>query len=196
MRLSARLVLAVLGLALPLTSLAAPALQPVQPGQTLSNRYLDVRVPQDKGWQIAGSSPMIVSFVKQGTGEVETYLAQVTLFPLGRTRGKAAFMQYIRAGIEKDTPADLFHPVHSKLTYTQERGYACARYSGLTEDHSKPDQGNLLLQVESLYCQHPADGRIGFVVAFMHRGKHADKTLEHQAESFIQGVRIHSSSRH
>lgn len=196
MRLPARLLVFCLGLAVPLMGQASPQPKVVQPGQILSNQYLNVRVPQGQGWQLAGQSPTIVSFLKPGKDAGETYLAQVTLFPLAGAKGKAAFMRYIRKGIEQDTPADLFHPVRSDLVYSGDRGYICARYTGLTEDHSKPAQGTLLLQVESLYCQHPADGRIGFVVTYMHRGKAVDKALGPRAKSFIEGVQVNSSDGH
>lgn len=159
------------------------------PGQEFSNSVVFVRSPNEAGWKMGVQSSVALSFIKPGAAAHENYAAQVMLFPLKDSLSKDEFIAYIKKGIEADTPLDRFKPIESKLAYTTQRGYACVQYTGLTEDRDSVTGKPAKLQVRSLYCHHPHDQGVGFMVAFMHRGENIDKGLPAKAEDFFKGVK-------
>jgi hypothetical protein len=161
----------------------------LSPGQEFSNTVVLVRSPNEAGWKMGVQSSVALSFVKPGATPHESYAAQLMLFPLKDNLSKDEFLTYIKKGIDADTPLSRFKPIESKLTYTTQRGYACAQYSGLTEDKDSATGAPAKLQVRSLYCHHPHDQGVGFMVAYMHRGDSFDKGLPAKADEFFKGVK-------
>lgn len=159
------------------------------PGQEFSNTVMFVRSPKEPGWKMGAQSSVALSFLKPGAKAHEHEAAQVMLFPMKDDMNKEEFQAFIKKGIEADTPPERFRPIESRLVYTAERGYPCVSYSGLTEDKGGSEGKTMRLQVRSLYCHHPRDKGVGFMVAYMHVGTGEDKNLPAKADAFFKGVK-------
>jgi hypothetical protein len=166
----------------------------VVPRQLFSGGLLNVRAPNAEGWELVSSAEAGMAFAHRGVYSNESYVAQVTLFALPETRNPDEFVALIKRGVENDTPAERFKSLESSYEYTEQRGYPCVRFKGLTEDTkaktSSFGQGSLKLQVYSLYCRHPRQQEVGFSIGFSHRGSFLDAELDAQAEEFIRGVQV------
>lgn len=161
------------------------------PGQIFANPVMSVRSPNEAGWKMGVQTSVALSFVKPGVNPREDYAAQVMLFPIKDNLSKDEFVAYIKKGIDANSPPDRFKPIESKLTYTTQRGYPCVQFAGVTEDMKSASNGggSTKLQVRSLYCHHPQDQGVGFMIAFMHRGENLDKGLPAKAEEFFKGAK-------
>ena len=170
----------------------AQALVPA--GKMFSNAFLDVRAPVSGNWMIVKSSQTDLAFARTGTAVNESFIAQVTLFALPDLKDKTEFEALVRQGIEADAPAERFKPVSANYEYTEQRGYPCVKYVGVTEDMKAKTATSatvsLLLQFNSLYCQHPGMSGVGFMVGLSHRGAVLDENLAKDAEAFLDGVQI------
>lgn len=178
----------------------APALVQAQAlvpaGKMFSNAFLDVRAPLAGDWVIVKSSQAELAFARTGAAVNESYIAQVTLFALPDLKDQAAFETLVKQGVEADAPADRFKPVSAQYEYSEQRGYPCIKYVGVTEDmkaktaNSATETVTLMLQFNSLYCQHPGVPGVGFMVGLSHRGAALDDNLAQDAEVFIEGVQV------
>jgi hypothetical protein len=172
----------------------AQALVPA--GKMFSNAFLDARAPLAGDWMIVKSSQTDLAFARSGAAVNESFIAQVTLFALPDLKDKAEFEALVKQGIEADAPPERFKSVSANYEYTEQRGYPCVRYVGVTEDMkaktatSATATVSLLLQFNSLYCQHPARPGVGFMVGFSHRGSVLDENLAKDAEAFMDGVQV------
>jgi len=170
----------------------AQALVPA--GKVFSNAFLDVRAPASGNWMIVKSSQTELAFARTGAAVNESFIAQVTLFALPDLKDKAEFEALVRQGIEADAPAERFKSVSSNYEYTEQRGYPCVKYVGVTEDMKAKTATSatvsLLLQFNSLYCQHPGVPGVGFMVGLSHRGAVLDENMAKDAEAFLEGVQV------
>jgi len=168
--------------------------QTVAPGQLFSGDLLNVRAPNSKGWKQVGSSGAGMAFARGGASSNESYVAQVYLFALPEWKDGDEFVALIKRGVENDTSPDRFKSLEANYEYTEQRGYPCVRFTGVTEDTKAKtsffSRENLKLQVHSLYCRHPKRQTAAFVIAFSHRGVTLDTELELQAQIFIEGVQV------
>ncbi len=179
-------------LCLPPAVVNAQALVPA--GKMFSNTFLDVRAPVSGDWMIVKSSQTELAFARTGTAVNESFIAQATLFALPELKDKVEFEALVRQGIEAEAPAERFKPVSANYEYTEQRGYPCVKYAGVTEDTkaktSTTATVSLLLQFNSLYCQHPGMPGVGFMAGLSHRGAVLDENLAQDAEIFLEGVQV------
>lgn len=166
----------------------------VVPRQLFSGGLLNVRAPNSEGWEMVSSSGAGMVFAHRGASSSESYVAQVSLFALPETKSPDEFVALIKRGVENDTPAERFKSLESNYEYTEQRGYPCVRFKGVTEDMKARTsffrQESLKLQVYSLYCRHPRRQEVGFSIGFSHRGTLLDGGMDDLAEDFIQGVQV------
>lgn len=168
----------------------------VPPGKMFANAFLDVRAPLTGDWMIAKSSQAELAFARAGDAVNESFIAQVSLFALPDFKGKDEFETLVKQGVQADSPVERFKPVSADFEYTEQRGYPCVRYVGVTEDMkaktttSATETVKLLLQFNSLYCQHPTVPGVGFMVGMSHRGDAVVEDLAKDAEAFIAGVQV------
>lgn len=166
----------------------------VVPRQLFPGGLLNVRAPNAEGWEMVSSTDAGMAFAHRGAYVNESYVAQVSLFALPATRNPDEFVALIKRGVENDTPAERFNTLESSYEYTEQRGYPCVRFKGLTEDNKAKTSffrtDSLKLQVYSLYCRHPRRQEVGFSIGFSHRGTYLDGELDAQAEEFIRGVQV------
>lgn len=178
----------------------APALSHAQAlvpaGKMFANAFLDVRAPLTGDWMIAKSSQAELAFARVGDAANESFIAQVSLFALPDFKGKDEFETLVKQGVQADSPTERFKPVSADFEYTEQRGYPCVKYVGVTEDMkartstSATETVKLMLQFDSLYCQHPTVPGVGFMVGMSHRGDAVVEDLAKDAASFIEGVQV------
>ncbi|MNR77808.1 hypothetical protein D3C72_84910 [compost metagenome] len=172
----------------------AQALVPA--GKMFSNAFLDVRAPLSGDWVIVKSSQAELAFARTGTAVNESYIAQVSLFALPDLKDKAQFEALVKQGVEADSPLERFKPISASYEYSEQRGYSCIKYVGVTEDMkaktatSATETVTLKLQFNSLYCQHPTVPGVGFMVGMSHRGDTVVDELAQEAATFIEGVQV------
>jgi len=151
----------------------------ISPNQDFSNSILQVHAPASSGWYGISRSATQIAFGKAGSSADETYIAAVFLFRIPTFPTLDAFTEYVRQGVIKDTPADRFEGLESKVEYSPERGYPCVRYHGISNDRKAKTsaffQKKLRLEDVSLYCEHPSKPGLAFRVSFSHRGGSADE---------------------
>ncbi|WP_124573664.1 hypothetical protein [Herminiimonas sp. KBW02] len=185
---------------LSVVSAATPALSHAQTlvpaGKMFANAFLDVRAPLTGDWMIAKSSQAELAFARAGDALNESFIAQVSLFALPDFKGKDEFEALVKQGVQADSPTERFKPVSADFEYTEQRGYPCVKYVGVTEDMkaktstSATETVKLMLQFNSLYCQHPTVPGVGFMVGMSHRGDAVIEDLAKDAEVFIAGVQV------
>lgn len=168
----------------------------VPSGKMFANAFLDVRAPLTGDWMIAKSSQAELAFARVGDAANESFIAQVSLFALPDFKGKDEFETLVKQGVQADSPTERFKPVSADFEYTEQRGYPCVKYVGVTEDMkartstSATETVKLVLQFNSLYCQHPTVPGVGFMVGMSHRGDSVVEDLAKDAEAFIAGVQV------
>jgi len=168
----------------------------VPSGKMFANAFLDVRAPLTGDWMIAKSSQAELAFARVGDAANESFIAQVSLFALPDFKGKDEFETLVKQGVLADSPTERFKPVSADFEYTEQRGYPCVKYVGVTEDMkaktstSATETVKLMLQFNSLYCQHPTVPGVGFMVGMSHRGDSVVEDLAKDAEAFIAGVQV------
>lgn len=174
--------------------LHAQALVPA--GKMFSNAFLDVRAPLSGDWMIVKSSQAELAFARSGAAVNESFVAQVNLFALPDLKDRAEFEALVKQGVLADSPTERYKPVSADYEYTEQRGYPCIRYVGVTEDlkakssTSATETVQLVLQFNSLYCQHPTVPGVGFMISMSHRGDAVAEDLAKDAETFIAGVQV------
>lgn len=172
----------------------AQALVPA--GKMFSNAFLDVRAPLAGDWMIVKSSQAELAFARSGAAVNESFVAQVNLFALPDLKGRVEFEALVKQGVLAESPSERYKPVSADYEYTEQRGYPCIRYVGVTEDlkakssTSATETVQLVLQFNSLYCQHPTVPGVGFMVSMSHRGDTVAEDLAKDAEAFIAGVQV------
>ena len=179
-----------------LLSCAAPPreLPAVAPGEFLPGDYVNVRVPNSKGWHWVESSSKGMGFKKHGHAPGESLGAQLLIFDLEPTETPEQFVALIKQAIEHDTDPKRFHVLQSSIDYTSERGYPCARYHALADDKHARTSANtreqLVLEWHGLYCRHPVRTDRGFAAVYSHRGRGKYQGLDAEAQDFISGVQV------
>ena len=168
----------------------------VAPAKLYAGKTLNIQAPRSDGWKLVQTSSSGMSFAKKGALATESYGAQVAFFPLAATSNQDEFIALIKEAIGRETSALRFEirPDDVKYEYTTERSYPCVRLKYLVRDMSanvgRDSLKALWLEVESLYCRHPAILSNGFAIIFSHRGDGVDAALSTQAQSFIDGVQV------
>ena len=171
-----------------------PQLPEVPPGKLYEGGYINIRAPGSDGWRLVGSSPQGMAFGKTGLAAGETRSALVSMFDLRPTQTPEEFVALIKEGIDKNADPKRFDAIESSMTYTEERGYPCARHHGLYRDKeavtSPTTKDALLLEMSSLYCRHPVRVTTGFASIYSYRGRSRYAPLEQEAQDFIKGVQV------
>jgi hypothetical protein len=166
----------------------------VQPGQDFSNPTLQVHAPTSDGWFGISQNATRIAFGKSGANRDESYVATVTLFHIPDFTDTNAFTNFIRQGIEKDSPASRFEVLENAVQYSAERSYPCVRHHATSIDKKSAASGFLgkpfRLEVISLYCQHPYRPNLGFMASFSHRGGPEDPYFAGDADKFIGAVQV------
>jgi hypothetical protein len=166
--------------------------RPVQAGQLFKGGFVNVKAPNSSGWSLAESSSNSIGFTKPGLGPGETLVAQVLLLPLAPTRTPSEFVALIKEGVRKNHDPQRFAVLESRIDYTTERKYPCARYYGVLNDKeariSFTETRPLRLEVHGLYCRHPVQTEGGFAAIYSYKGYGTYPKLAERAQEFIQGV--------
>jgi hypothetical protein len=164
----------------------------ISPSQDFSNPILQVHAPASSGWHGIAQSADRIAFAKSGSNADESFVAAVFLFHIPLFPTSDAFTEYVRQGVNKDSPADRFETIESNVQYSSEREYPCVRYHGISNDRKARTSGlfKQALRIENiaLYCQHPSRPGLGFSISFSHRGGSADEKMDTEAAAFIESV--------
>lgn len=191
--------LSLLFLALTLTAcVTGPSYtpRPVPASYQYQGEYINVMVPNSDGWHLVSSSLAGMEFARSGVEKVDSFGAQVLMFPLAKTSNEQAFVELIKKSFKADIDAnsDRFSVIESDFQYSKERGYPCVRVASVTEDKKAQTSPNhresLLLQAKALYCRHPVRQETGFAIIYSHRGKSLYSNLNDEADDFIKGVQV------
>ena len=181
--------------------LAVPAAQAdaVSPGQRFPSPLLDVRAPNEDGWEKAGDTQMALVFKKNGTSSGESYIAQAMLFPVPYPQTTDQFIAFIQEAVNSDIKTGRMTVLESKYEYTEQRGYPCVRFTGLTVSADTSagvfNRQPVRVQVRSMYCQHPTNKRLGFLAGFTHRGSGTDAALGAKADAFAAGIQVPAAAK-
>ena len=166
--------------------------RPVQAGQIFKGSFVNVKAPNSSGWSLVESSSNSIGFTKPGPAPGETLAAQVLLIGLAPTRTPDQFVALIKEGVRKNHDPQRFDFLESRIDYTSERPYPCARYYGVLNDKEARisfTQTRLLrLEVHGLYCRHPVQTEGGFAAIYSYSGYGTYPNLAERAREFIQGV--------
>jgi hypothetical protein len=166
--------------------------RPVQAGQLFKGGFVNVKAPNSSGWFLVESSSSSIGFTKPGVGPGETLAAQVLLLGLRPTQTSDEFVALIKEGVQKNHDLKRFTFLESRIDYTTERQYPCARYYGVLSDKDAPisftETRLPRLEVHGLYCRHPVKTEGGFAAIYSYRGYGTYPRLAESAQEFIQGV--------
>lgn len=167
---------------------------PVSAGYQYDGEYINVRVPNSDGWHLISSSPVGMEFARSGAEKVDSFGAQVLMFPLAKTSSEQAFVDLMKKNAEADIDSDRFSIIESDFQYSNDRSYPCVRGESVTQDkkaQTSPNrQESLLLQISALYCRHPVRQDSGFAIIYSYRGKTLYPNLNDEADDFIRGVQV------
>jgi len=162
--------------------------------QLTENDFLEVTTPNGTSWQLLEKKTGSIVYGRKGEASNETLVAYVQAFILPPTKDNNELLSFVRSGVEKDSPSDRFTSIEAGFEIIESRGYPCVRFKGINEDKQAKtgffSKGTLTLQSHALYCRHPQQPTLGFVIAYTHRGEDIYGNLELEAEEFIQRVRI------
>lgn len=168
--------------------------QTVTPGKLYHGWAVDIHAPNSRGWTQIQESHTGIAFARSGKAKNESYIAQVELFSIPEIKTRDEFVALIKRGAENDSPPDRFTTLEANFEYTEERGYPCVLFKGVSEDKKAKTSffghGILTLQVQSLYCRHPSIPNIGFMIGLSHRGTTVDANLGELADDFIKGGQV------
>lgn len=166
--------------------------RPVHAGQLFKGGFVNVKAPNSSGWLLVESSSNSIGFAKPGLGPGETLAAQVLLLGLTPTQTPDEFVALIKEGIRKNHDPQRFDFLESRIDYTTERQYPCARHYGVLNDKdariSFTETRLLRLEVHGLYCRHPVRTEGGFAAIYSYRGYGTYPRLAESAQEFIQGI--------
>lgn len=182
-----------------LSGMPAAQAEAVSPGQRFPSPLLDVSAPADSGWEKVGEAQMALVFRKEGAASGESYVAQAMLFPVPNPQTTDQFIAFIQDAVNSDIKTGRLTLLESKYEYTEQRGYPCVRFTGLTV--STDETGGIFnrqpvrAQVRSLYCQHPTNKRLGFLAGFTHRGAGTVPDFAARADAFAAGVQVPGSAK-
>jgi hypothetical protein len=170
---------------------AAPAHDSVA-GQQFTTPYMSVKAPETGAWFVQAKSDTEVTF---GSGEVgDTLVATVRLFRFGSAATPEEYEELVRDGAAKNIdPAypDRYRLLEESVKYTTERSYPCVRYRAVSMDNrAKGTNEAQFLELDNLYCRHPADPSIGAAIGYSHRGLSRYANLRVEAEAFIQNTSL------
>lgn len=154
-----------------------------------------MRSPTDSSsWKILNAAKNEITFGRNGSAPNESYIALASVFALPAANNREALVGLIKNSVEKETPSDRFKPLEASYEYTEQRGYPCVKFVGVTQDTqaktSSRNQESLKLQIHALYCRHPKRQDAGIHIGFSHRGASLDLDLAAKAQVFMDGVQL------
>jgi hypothetical protein len=170
------------------------ARNPVANGEQFAGRYFSAKAPATGTWHLQRRSEGAITFAGGEVGN--TFVAEVSMFRLAPAATPDEFEALIKRSSDPDVDVDPNHPdryqlVERTIKYSSERSYPCVRYRGATWDtRAKGTTAPQLLEMDGLYCRHPAEPRAGAAIVFSHRGLTRHATLRDEAERFIRGVEL------
>lgn len=171
---------------------AAPETRPAEP---FSTPYMTASSPAGENWWMQSDSDTAVAFFRGSANN--SFVANVALFRMGPASSPEEYEALIKESIARDldpnTPAR-YELLEQSIQYSTERTYPCVRYRAVSRDNgAKGASEPLLLEVDGLYCRHPANESLGVSILYSHRGltRHAD--LKTEANEFIDNVSLHGA---
>jgi hypothetical protein len=170
------------------------AQNPVANSEPFAGPYFSTKAPSTGKWYLRGRTDSRITFAGGEVGN--TFIAEVTMSRLAPAATPEAFEALIKRSTDPDVDVDPDHPdryqlLERSIKYSRERSYPCVRYRGVTRDNrAKGTKEPQLLEMDGLYCRHPAEPRAGVAIIFSHRGLTPHATLRDEAERFIQGVEL------
>jgi hypothetical protein len=176
------------------TACTASAQNAVGNAESFAGQYFSAKAPSTGKWYLRGRTDSRITFAGGQVGN--TFIAEVTMFRLAPAATPEDFEALIRNSSDPDVDVDPDHPdryqmLERSIKYTDERSYPCVRYRGVTRDHrAKGTKEPQLLEMDGLYCRHPAEPGAGVAIIFSHRGLTRHATLRDEAQRFIQGVEL------
>ncbi len=163
--------------------------------ESFSTPYMTVGSPAGENWRIQNDSDTQVAFFRGNANN--SFVAAVALFRMGDARSPEEYEELIRESSARDfdpnAPAR-YELLEQSIQYSTERAYPCVRYRAVSRDNgAKAANGPLFLELDGLYCRHPADESLGVSILYSHRGltRHAD--LKSEANGFIKNVSLHGA---
>ncbi|MGN7830007.1 hypothetical protein ACTJI2_00110 [Pseudoxanthomonas sp. 22568] len=165
------------------------------PTGLFSTPYMTVSSPAGGNWRMQSESDFEVRFSR---GEaINSFVAAVALFRMGPANSPEEYEELIRRSSASDTDPqmpDRYELLEQSIKYSSERAYPCVRYRATSKDRgAKGANGPLLLELDGLYCRHPADESVGVSILYSHRGLTRHAHLKTDADEFIQNVVLHGS---
>lgn len=191
MTIPEKIAVLVLGCLVAGTTWALSPGQPVSPKQFFPSRILPVYAPDSEGWIVTGVASNGLSFGKRGAESTETYGAQAFVFEMPPTPDSGSFVDFVKKRIASMNPPPRFVETASDYQYDEDRTYPCVNVHITFDDTAAltpTGRQALKLQVTSRYCRHPVQKNLGFGVAYSHRGKTTDESMEGAARRFIEAI--------
>jgi hypothetical protein len=155
---------------------------------------ISVRAPTTGKWLLTRRSDTAITF---GGGEIgKTFIAEVAMFRLAPAATPEEFEALVRKNTAPNVDIDPKYPdryelLEQSVNYSRERRYPCVRYRAVTKDkRAKGTKEPQFLEMDGLYCRHPAHPTSGVAIMYSHRGLARHAMLRDEAERFIQGARL------
>jgi len=193
-RVTATLLLTIIGLSACVVSAPARKFPEVQPGTVYRGPMLNIATPNSEGWHMLKSDPSGVAFARNGNAPGESFAAQVAIFNPPQTDSPEEFEALIVKGAKSDAETERFSTSKFTHQFTSARGYPCVQMENISEDRQAKTGPNktetLVLQNEHLYCRHPVKKNIGFAITYSHRGTSLYPDFQKEAQSFIEGIQV------
>ena len=176
------------------TACTASAQKPVANGELFEGSLISVRAPITGRWLLTQRSDTGITF---GSGEMgNTFVAEVVTFQLAPAATPEKFEALIRKNAASNVDFDPNDPdryelLEQSVKYSSERPYPCVRYRAVTKDsRAKGAKDPQFLEMNGLYCRHPAHPADGVAITYSHRGLARHALLREEAERFIQGAQL------
>lgn len=167
--------------------------QPVAPGEFFPGPLLNVHAPTSEGWLLMLYDANGISFARRDLPTGKTYVAQIIAHHRSPVNTPDELLAIFKAETERDYLPDRFKPIELHFQLISERPYPCVQFRGTFEDlKSQRSQGtiSLLFHFRSLFCQHPTQRSLGFLISYSERGGLPDPDLDFRAQSFIDGIQV------
>ena len=149
---------------------------------------MQVYSPHGSDWVLMDSNKQRIVFGHKKLEPESLTLAQVLFFRINPDMTASEFKRKVEKYI-RGTDQGRYKLQHMSSTIYGKRGYFClwsqAKYQHTIPMRSSPDSMTLLF---SIYCKDPYDATKAFSISFAYEGFQDSRSLEFEAEKFIEAI--------
>ena len=152
--------------------------------------------PNETGWFVAQRSPQVLTLIKPGRLEGDTYLIEASLLTVKRLGSTAELTRFFKAAREKDASPPRFRLKSHALSEQNIGGAQCVMSYMLAEDREPNVAQNIytamLLETSAVICPQPGDAGTSIVLNYSHRSypEDQDRALQARARSVLDTLQF------